>query len=140
MASENLKAYQRMCNNAEFGRDITSERSRQAMIETFTPDLVMVVPPSLPHGGVWQGRDEWLRMNTMMRSLWDAKNIPHEIWDVPEANLLVLYSQKEWTAKATGTKVEFPAVELLHFRDAKICRVEMFPQDTKIILDALEAH
>jgi ketosteroid isomerase-like protein len=138
MASKNLEAYQRMCENGEFERDITSERSRNAMLEAFTPDFVIVVPSSLPQGGVWEGRDEWLKMNAKMRELWESKNIPQAMWDVPEDDLVVLYSRKEWTARSTGKTVEFPAVELLHFRDAKICKVEMFLQDTKVILDALE--
>jgi hypothetical protein len=42
------------------------------------------------------------------------------------------------TAKATGKTVTFPAVELLCYRDEKICKVEMFLQDTKVILDTME--
>src|SRR4029077_10559664 len=99
-----------MCENGEFEHDITSERSRKAMLEAFTPDFVIVVPPSLPQGGVWEGRDEWLKMNEMMRGIWESKNVPQAMWDVPEDDLLVLYSRKEWTARATGKTVEFPAV------------------------------
>ena len=138
MASPNIEAYERMCANADFSADITSERSRRAMLQAFTSDFVIVVPPSLPHGGVWNGRDEWLKMNQMMASLWDAKNLPQRLWDVPDEDIVVLYSYKEWTARATGTRLRFPAVEVLHFREAKICRVEMFVQDTKAILDALK--
>jgi hypothetical protein len=56
VASPNVEAYERMCANADFATDITSERSRQAMLQVFTSDFVIVVPPSLPHGGVWSGR------------------------------------------------------------------------------------
>jgi hypothetical protein len=44
----------------------------------------------------------------------------------------------EWTANATGRTARFPAVELLRFRDGRIAKVEMFLQDTKVILDTLE--
>ena len=136
--SKNLDAYNDLLAKADFEHDITSDRSRQAMVDAFTPDYVMVEPPSLPHGGIWEGRDEWLKMNAMMRSLWDQKVVPVHVWDVPEDDLIILNSHMEWTAKTTGKTVSFPAIELLYFRDAKICKVEMFLQDTKIILDTLE--
>jgi SnoaL-like domain len=139
MASRNLEAYHRLMAEAEFEHDLTSDRSRQAMVEAFTADYVMVEPPSLPHGGVWEGRDEWLKMNSLMGSLWDQTVTPQKIWDIPEDDMIILYSHMEWTAKATGKSVSFPAIELLYYRDAKICKVEMFLQDTKMILDTLEA-
>lgn len=138
MASRNLEAFRRLMEQAEFEHDITSERSRQAMFAAFTPDYEIIEPPSLPHGGVYKGREEWLKMNEKMRSLWSQKVKPTRIWDVPEDDVIILYSDMEWTAKATGRTVRFPAVEVLHFRDGLICKVEMFLQDTKVILDTLE--
>ncbi|SEP26733.1 nuclear transport factor 2 family protein [Trujillonella endophytica] len=137
MASANLQAYEQLMKAAEFEHDITSDRSRNAMWDAFTEDYEIVEPPSLPHGGVYKGREEWARMNAKMRSLWAQKVTPLHIWDLPEQDLIILYTDMEWTAHETGRTVRFPAVELLHFRDAKICRVEMFLQDTKVILDTL---
>jgi ketosteroid isomerase-like protein len=138
VASRNLEAYHRLMEQAEFEEDITSERSRQAMFAAFTEDYEIVEPPSLPHGGVYKGREEWAGMNAKMRSLWSQKVKPTRIWDLPEDDIIILYSEMEWTAKATGRVASFPAVEILHFRDAKICKVEMFLQDTKVILDTIE--
>lgn len=136
--SRNLLAYRRMQQSAEFEHDITSDKSRQAMWDNFTEDYEIVEPPSLPHGGVYRGREEWAGMNEKMRSLWAQKVKPLHVWDVPEDDLLVLYSEMEWTAKATGKTVTFPAVELLFYTNEKINKVEMFLQDTQIILDTLE--
>ncbi|MGH3253495.1 MAG: hypothetical protein ACRDOI_45775 [Trebonia sp.] len=137
--SRNLLAYRRMHQQAEFENDITSDKSRQVMWDNFTPDYEIIEPPSLPHGGIYKGRDEWARMNQTMRSLWAQKVRPLHVWDVPEDDLLVLYSEMEWTAKATGKTVAFPAVELLYYADEKISKVEMFLLDTTIILDTLES-
>lgn len=138
MASRNLQAYHRLMERAEFSEDLTSEKSQQALFEAFTPDFEVVEPPSLPQGGVHKGRDAWLKLHELMRSLWVQKVMPQHIWDLPEQDLIVLYSTMEWTANATGRTVTFPAIELLHFRDGLICKVEMFLQDTKVILDTLE--
>ena len=138
MPSRNMETYNKLRNAAEFAKDLTSEQSQQAMLEAFTSDFEVVEPPSLPQGGVHKGIDKWQEMHHLMRSLWQQKVDVKEAWDVPEADLIVLYSEMEWTANATGKTVTFPAVELLHFRDAKIAKVEMFLQDSKVILDTLE--
>jgi hypothetical protein len=136
--SPNLVAYRRMQQAAEFEDDITSDKSRQAMWDNFTPGYEIIEPPSLPHGGVYKGREEWAGMNATMRSLWAQKVKPLHVWDVPADDLIVLYSEMEWTARATGKTVTFPAVELLFYTDEKISKVEMFLQDTQVILDTLE--
>lgn len=140
MPSRNMETYLKLKESAEFAEDLTSEKSQQAMLEAFTPDFEIVEPPSLPQGGVHKGRDAWLEMHGIMRSLWQQKVQVEHIWDVPEHDLIILYSNMEWTANATGRTVSFPAVELLHFRDGLIAKVEMFLQDSKVILDTLDGE
>jgi hypothetical protein len=138
MASQNMETYTRLQESAEFEHDLTSEKSQAAMFEAFNPDFEIVEPPSLPHGGVWKGRDKWLEMHQTMRSLWRQKVSVQHIWEVPEDDVIILYSIMEWTSNVTGRTARFPAVEILHFKDARIAKVEMFLQDTKVVLDTLE--
>lgn len=138
MTSVNMQTYLRLRERAEFSTDLTSEKSEKAMLEVFTPDFQIVEPPSLPHGGVHTGRDEWVAMHHTMRDIWEQKVDVQHMWDVPDDDLIVLYAAMEWTARETGKTARFPVVELLHFRDGLIARVELFLQDTKVVLDTLE--
>ncbi len=138
MTSRNMETYNRLKEQAHFDQDLTAERSQQAMLEAFTEDFEIIEPPSLPYGGVHKGRDAWLKMQGTMRSLFQQKVWIDHIWDLPEEDLIVLYSTMEWTANSTGRTVKFPAVELLRFHDGRIFQVELFLQDTKVILDTLE--
>jgi ketosteroid isomerase-like protein len=138
MPSRNMEAFQKLKEQAEFEKDLTSEASQQAIWDAYTPDFVLIEPPTLPHGGVHHGREKWREVHEVMRSLWHQKVMIEHTWDVPEDDLIVLYSTMEWTAHATGKMARFPAIELLHFRDGLIAKVEMFLQDTKVILDTLE--
>lgn len=138
MTSRNMETYNRLKEQAHFDQDLTAERSQQAMLEAFTEDFEIIEPPSLPYGGVHKGRDAWLKMQGTMRSLFQQKVWIDHIWDLPEEDLIVLYSTMEWTANSTGRTVKFPAVELLRFRDGRIAQVELFLQDTKVILDTLK--
>jgi ketosteroid isomerase-like protein len=138
MTSPNLETYNQLKERAQFQKDLTSETSQQAMLDAFTDDFEIIEPPSLPYGGVHKGREDWLKMHATMRSLFQQKVWIEHIWDLPDEDLIILYSTMEWTANSTGRTVKFPAVELLHFRDHKIAQVELFLQDTKVILDTLE--
>jgi hypothetical protein len=134
-----MATYRRLVERAEMGADLTSDKSRQAMLDAYAEDFELVEPPSLPHGGVHRGRDEWIAMHEKMRSLWHQKLTIDHIWEPPGEDMIILYSTMEWTAVATGKTVTFPAIELLHFRDGLICKIEMYLQDTKAILDTLDA-
>lgn len=139
VVSRNMEAYLKLVDAAQFDKDLTAKTAQEAMLEAYTDDIEVVEPPSLPHHGVHKGKENWLKMNNHMGSLWDQKVFVNKMWEVPEEDLIVLYTNMEWTAKATGKTAKFPAIELLYFRDAKICKVELFLWDTKLCLDTLEA-
>ncbi|MFI5046312.1 MAG: nuclear transport factor 2 family protein [Acidimicrobiia bacterium] len=138
MVSRNMETYLKLKEGAEMESDLTSDRSRNAMLDAFTDDFEMVEPPMLPHGGVWKGKEEWTRMQGIMRKHWQQKVDIDKMWDLPDDDLIILYTTMEWTANDTGRVANFPCVELLYFRDALICRVEIFLFDTKLILDTID--
>jgi hypothetical protein len=139
MVATNMDTYLKLTGAAEITSDLTSQKSQEAMWEAYTPDVEIVEPPSLPHGGVHKGRENWLAMSNHMRSLWQQKVWIDEIYDLPDKDLIILASTMEWTANSTGKTVKFPAIEMLYFREARICKIEMFLQDTKLILDTLQS-
>jgi ketosteroid isomerase-like protein len=133
-----MQTYLRLVGQAEFSEDLTSDTASNAMLAAATPDVEIHEPASLPQGGVHTGYEAWLELHHTMRSLWEQKVDTVHVWDVPEDNVIVLYSMMDWTAKATGRQIRFPAVEVLTFRDGLICKVEIFHQDAKAVLDTLE--
>jgi hypothetical protein len=138
MTSLNMQTYLRLAGQAGFTEDLTSDTASNAMLAAATPDVEIHEPASLPQGGVHKGHDAWLELHHTMRSLWEQKVETLHVWDLPEDDVIVLYSMMDWTAKATGRQIRFPAVEVLSFRDGLICKVEIFHQDVKAVLDTLE--
>lgn len=138
MTSRNMQTYLRLTGQADFDEDLTSDKAANAMLGAATEDVEIHEPASLPQGGVHRGYDAWLQMHHTMRSLWDQKVETVSVWDIPEDDVIVLYSMMDWTAKATGRRIRFPAVEVLRFRDGLIAKVEIFHQDAKAVLDTLE--
>jgi hypothetical protein len=138
MPSRNMDTYRKLQEAADMTADLTSNQAQQAMWDAYHDDFVIVEPASLPTGGVHRGKDAWLAMNNLMRSLWAQKVWIDHTYDLPEEDLIILYSTMEWTGHKTGKTVRIPAVELLYFKDALISRIEMFFQDTNALLEILD--
>jgi ketosteroid isomerase-like protein len=138
MTSRNMQTYLKLTGQAEFSDDLTSDKASNAVLAAATPDVEIHEPASLPQGGVHKGHQAWLELHHTMRSLWEQKVETLRVWDMAEDDVIVLYSMMDWTAKATGRQIRFPAVEVLTFRDGLICKVEIFHQDAKAVLDTLQ--
>jgi hypothetical protein len=123
---------------ARWEEDNTSNKAREAIYQILTPDFECHEPPTLPHGGVHKGRDNWRKMSEHMDSLWHQEIEPVHVWDFPDEDLIVLHSVMTWTAHSTRKSATFPAIELLYFRDGKMSKCEVILQDTKLILDTLD--
>ena len=139
MASKNMETLLNLIGGADFKQDRTSPEFQQMMAEVFAPDIEVHEPPCLPHGGVHRGRENWFKVRATMMELWDQKLDVQNIWEVPDAGVIILNYMMDWTGKATGRSVRIPAIEVLTFRDGAIAKIEFFPQDAKLILDTLEA-
>jgi ketosteroid isomerase-like protein len=137
MASRNLETYLGLTRRTNLGADLTSKSTEDATLAVMTADIEVHEPGCLPQGGVHKGKDAFVELHHTMRALWEQKAEILHVWDAPEDDVVVVYSNMEWTAKATGKKIRFPAVNVLHFRDGLICKAEVFHQDPKAVLETL---
>lgn len=60
------------------------------------------------------------------------------IYEDAERDVIILNYLMNWTAKSSGRNFRMPAIEVLTFRDAKIAKLEFYPQDAKAMADSLE--
>ena len=140
--SRNLETYLRLIGRANFGQReakdyLRGDQADAAVMEAYTPDVEIHEPPSLPQGGVHVGREAWREMHEGIRARWDQRVEIQHLWDLPDDDVIVLYSTMDWKAKATGRHVQGPFVTVLRFRDGLIAKVEIFHHDSKAILDTL---
>src|SRR5579875_1577726 len=99
MTSRNMQTYLKLTGQAEFEKDLTSESASEAIFASAHPDVEIHESASLPQGGVHRGIDGWKQLHHTMRSLWDQKVETIKVWDIPEDDVIILYSMMEWTAK-----------------------------------------
>jgi ketosteroid isomerase-like protein len=119
----------------EFETLAMSGRLDEALERCVHPNMEVIEPPCLPHGGRFSGRDGLRRMMEIRRGIWDNTFDEMEYWDA--GDVIIAYQVLNATAKSTGRTARFPAVRIHRFRDGKLSSMEVVV-DTKAFLDTLE--
>jgi ketosteroid isomerase-like protein len=111
-------------------------RTTERQLDVFDPDVTIIEPLSLPHGGRHRGIEEYRSLQEHMRALWEQRIESTEFWQCAD-DRVTLRIVIRWTARATGRSVVLPMIDLIKIRDGKIIEVEAFVQDTKTLIDTL---
>lgn len=98
-------------------------------------ELVIVEPESVPHGGVFNGRDASRRVKEIIRSHWDQRMGELELYESGE--LVISRRPITWTSKKTGKSADCTAVEFFEFRNGKVAKITVYLSDTARLLATL---
>jgi hypothetical protein len=117
--------------------DVSGNEFREKVLDAYAPDFEMVEPPSLPYGGVYTGRDEFVAMRAALAADWALGVTDLHIWDLPAENVIVKYAMMEFTAHRTGRTATIPSVQVIWFENERMKRVEVFMLDSGVLLETL---
>jgi ketosteroid isomerase-like protein len=108
---------------------------RSAPGRAMDPAVEVVQPASTPFGGLHQGVDGVQTMLERMERHWTR----HWNWvhRHPCQEFVVNHEEVVWSAVATGRKVTLQTVSLYRFRHRRIARIDVFTQDTALLLETL---
>jgi hypothetical protein len=99
------------------------------------PDVVIVQPASTPFGGLHHGLEGVRTMLEQMERHWTRRwNWVHRH---PCREFVVNHEEVVWSAVATGRDVTLETVSLYRFRHRRIARIDVFTQDTALLLETL---
>ncbi len=138
MVSKNMEVLQTLVGGPDFNEDRTTPEFQQKMFDVFAPDIEVHEPNCLPHGGVHKGRENWFAVRKVMTDTWDQKLDIKAMWEVEEADVIVLVYEVDWTAKSTGRNAKTAAHEEITFKDGQIAKIRFFPMDAKALADTLD--
>jgi ketosteroid isomerase-like protein len=108
----------------------------ERQLDVFDPDVTVIEPVSVPHGGLHRGVGEYRSLQERMRTLWEQRIESAEYWQCA-ADRVALRIVIRWTARTTGRSVVLPMIDMIKFRDGKIVEIEVFLQDTGALIDTL---
>ena len=104
---------------------------------TLDEDCVIHQPASLPYGGEWRGHagfEAWMRAFSDAWSHLEVRNPRFH----PAGDVVVSRSHVHATARASGRVTDWPLLQFVRVRDAKILELRPFHWDTAAMLSALE--
>lgn len=109
-----------------------------AAVELMDPAARILVPPLMPHGGTWQGRDSALACLA-------ARTRPWSSWiETPRHAPLAAAGQRVYrevsvsaTVASNGHGVSTTITEVFEVRDGAIIEIRTYVSDVAIITDAV---
>lgn len=119
--------------------DAVSAGNIEGMLALLAPDLEVVEPASLPYGGVHKGVEAFCKdvIEVMLgKSEMGASN--HRFFSAGDTVVVSMLSSV--TSRRTGKVFEMPYLELYTVKDGLITHIEAYPQDTKQLVEFLDAN
>jgi uncharacterized protein len=98
------------------------------------PDVQCIEPSSLPYGGVYKGLESFAK-NVYQRMM-DKFDIKIEHYELIGSEVKVAVAMDTtFTSKKTGASLTLPYVEIYTVADSKITLLDVYPSDTKKMID-----
>jgi uncharacterized protein len=105
-------------------------------LELYHPDVRIELPYSLPHGGVYNGREGVGPMAAAFAEHWSRTIENHRLLGCGDE--VVQITTQTWTAHATGRSATVDVVELFQVADGMVVEIRVFQQDTHRLLGTLD--
>jgi hypothetical protein len=99
------------------------------------PQVKITLPPSVPHGGSYQGKAGARQLRERLLGAWSEFRV--EILEhLVGADSVITMIQLQAVAKATGRPVNTRIAEFWRFRDGQVVELSAYYFDTKSVFDA----
>ena len=119
-----------------FCRAAPEDADISVMLAELDPDVVIEIPGSLPHGGVWRGHDGFVRLFELVPQRWERCEVVSDAADwhqIDDGRVMT-----EGTLKArweeSGDDVLMRVVSLFTFSERGVSHLAHFYEDTAAIM------
>jgi len=116
----------------EYFRTDPDQRDIGPLLAELDPDVIVEVPESLPHGGVWRGHSGFEELFAVVARHWLEFRV---IWDESKfyqlgAERVMCEGVVQGVLRATGDRVNTPIISLFTFSSAGVSQLDHFYKDT----------
>lgn len=119
--------------------DAVSAGDIDGMLSLLAPDLEVVEPASLPYGGVHRGVEDFCKnVLEVMLSKAEMGATNHRLFSSGDTVVVSMLSSV--TSRRTGNVLQMPYLELYTVKEGLVTRIDAYPQDTKKLVDFLDAN
>jgi hypothetical protein len=119
--------------------DAIRSMDQASIAASFSDDLVVIEPPSLPFGGATSGRDEFLEK--IVGYILDRASMQLETSEVfGDGQRVVGHFTAKLTAHGSGETFLLNQIELYEVTDSVISRAEIFQYDTPGVIEFFDRN
>lgn len=120
----------------EFVRAAPEDRDIRLMLDELDPDVVVDVPASMPHGGVWRGHEGFRELFVAVTESWEVFEVVYDPqrWHTVDDRRILIEGVLRCALEATDEPVEMPFVSLFTFTERGASRLDHYYKDTAAIL------
>lgn len=120
----------------EFVRAAPSERDINVMLAELDPDVVVHVPESLPHGGVWRGHQGFTDLFDAVVEHWQEFEVVYNDakWHQIDSRRVLTEGRLRAVLRAEGRPVDMPVASIFTFTSRGLSHLDHFYKDTAAIV------
>jgi ketosteroid isomerase-like protein len=113
-----------------------SERDISVMLAELDPDVVVDVPESLPHGGIWRGHEGFTRLFDAVTEHWQEFEVVYNgaKWHQIDDRRILTEGRLHGVLRADGLLVDMPVASIFTFTGRGLSRLDHFYKDTAAIV------
>ncbi len=121
----------------EYVRADAAQRDISVMQKELHPDVVVHVPDSLPHGGIWRGHDGFARLFDAVTAHWEVFEVVYDDakWHRIDDRRVLTEGRLRAVLRAGGLQVNMPVVSLFTFTPQGMSHLDHFYKDTAALVE-----
>jgi len=120
----------------EFVRSAPADRDIRVMLNELDPEVVVHVPDSLPHGGIWRGHDGFTRLFDAVTEHWQEFEVVYNEtkWHRIDERRVLTEARLRAVLRVNGLRVDMPGVSLFTFTSRGLSHLDHYYKDTAAIV------
>lgn len=120
----------------EFVLAAPAERDIGVMLAELDPDVVVHVPESLPHGGIWHGHQGFTDLFDAVVEHWQEFEVVYNDnrWHQIDSHRILTEGRLRAVLRADGRPVLMPVASIFTFTERGLAHLDHFYQDTAAIV------
>jgi ketosteroid isomerase-like protein len=120
----------------EFVRAEPADRDIGVMLDELDPDVVVDVPESLPHGGVWRGHAGFRELFDVVTDQWQEFEVVYNEtrWHQIDDRRVLTEGRLRAVLRKSGLRVDMPVVSIFTFTSRGLSHLDHFYKDTAAIV------
>ncbi|WP_433496964.1 nuclear transport factor 2 family protein [Sphaerimonospora sp. CA-214678] len=113
-----------------------ADRDIGVMLKELDPDVVVHVPESLPHGGLWRGHAGFVDLFDLVTEHWSEFEVVYSPakWNRVDDSRVLTEGRLRAVLRANGKAVDMAVLSIFTFTSRGLSHLDHFYQDTAAIL------